>query len=321
MLEAKKISKIYNINWLKTEYQHAIIASLAASKWVDIQKTKQALPYLQYDTAGDDKVRPEHAAMDGITLPVDDPFWKAFYPPNGWNCRCTVRKIAGGNVTPKDEINYPSEKAVPESFRYNIGDKMFIFPPNHSFYKVNPEIQNSILSKAKIEFKKFIYDLPIEAQFFNISTNPKGNRIMQHLLYDASRKDYNAIQTLASELASEGEVLILPEISAKEELNRKRIMPKVKGDYNPDLCLVIGKNRFYYDAKEPNNHDSKAISKLINKGTRQGEGVGVFLKDEIDLDSLQKRIEGKMRMMSWVREIIVFDKNLTIVLRHKKGDK
>ena len=31
-------------------------------------------------------MRPEHAALDRITLPMSDPFWESYYPPNGWNC-------------------------------------------------------------------------------------------------------------------------------------------------------------------------------------------------------------------------------------------
>lgn len=47
--------------------------------------------YLQYDAVNDDRTRPEHAAMDGIILPLDHPFWRTHFPPNGWYCRCTVR--------------------------------------------------------------------------------------------------------------------------------------------------------------------------------------------------------------------------------------
>ena len=34
--------------------------------------------------------RPQHLAWDGLTLPQDDPFWDAHYPPNGWGCQCFV---------------------------------------------------------------------------------------------------------------------------------------------------------------------------------------------------------------------------------------
>lgn len=47
----------------------------------------------KYVTVGDDRVRESHAAIDGVTLPKDDPFWNRFTPPNGWNCRCQIIPI------------------------------------------------------------------------------------------------------------------------------------------------------------------------------------------------------------------------------------
>ena len=51
-------------------------------------KVQDALWGYRYVTAGDDRVRPSHAILDGVTLPKGDKFWNKFYPPNGWNCRC-----------------------------------------------------------------------------------------------------------------------------------------------------------------------------------------------------------------------------------------
>ncbi len=34
--------------------------------------------------------RPQHLAWDGLALPVDDPFWDAHSPQNGWGCLCYV---------------------------------------------------------------------------------------------------------------------------------------------------------------------------------------------------------------------------------------
>ena len=39
----------------------------------------------------DDKVRPEHAVLNRVTLPITDKFREKFYPPNGWGCRCTEK--------------------------------------------------------------------------------------------------------------------------------------------------------------------------------------------------------------------------------------
>ena len=48
------------------------------------------LPYWQYWTVGDDRVRPEHAVIDQFTARGEDPVWMKIYPPNGFNCRCAV---------------------------------------------------------------------------------------------------------------------------------------------------------------------------------------------------------------------------------------
>ena len=47
----------------------------------------------KYSTVGDVRVRDEHARLEGVTLPKDDPFWQKWYPPNGWSCRCSVIPI------------------------------------------------------------------------------------------------------------------------------------------------------------------------------------------------------------------------------------
>jgi len=51
---------------------------------------KSALPYWQYLTVGDSRVRPEHAVLDYFTARAEDPVWRKIYPPNGFNCRCIV---------------------------------------------------------------------------------------------------------------------------------------------------------------------------------------------------------------------------------------
>lgn len=51
------------------------------------------LKYWQYDAVGDSSTRHEHAAMDGRVFEASDPIWDTWYPPNGFNCRCTVRAM------------------------------------------------------------------------------------------------------------------------------------------------------------------------------------------------------------------------------------
>ena len=53
-------------------------------------------PYLLYDYTHDSRVRPEHVwlgkhGLNGTGIRRrDDPFWKLWFPPCGWNCRCVA---------------------------------------------------------------------------------------------------------------------------------------------------------------------------------------------------------------------------------------
>jgi SPP1 gp7 family putative phage head morphogenesis protein len=62
----------------------------------------------KYVTTGDERVRPEHAVLEGVTLPKDDPFWKRYYPPNGWSCRCQVIP-----VFEKTKVKKPPKDVAP----------------------------------------------------------------------------------------------------------------------------------------------------------------------------------------------------------------
>lgn len=57
--------------------------------------------YWQYQTAGDGKVREEHAVMDGRVYPADSGIWDIWFPPNGFGCRCTVVSLTPEQVKRK----------------------------------------------------------------------------------------------------------------------------------------------------------------------------------------------------------------------------
>jgi SPP1 gp7 family putative phage head morphogenesis protein len=118
--------------WLKSEYNFAVASSQMAEKWQRFESRKEAIPFLQYETVGDDRVRPAHRELEGVVKEVDDPFWDLYYPPNGWNCRCTVRGLADATVTPDEKINYPEE--MPDLFKINFGKLKKVFPPDHPYY-------------------------------------------------------------------------------------------------------------------------------------------------------------------------------------------
>ena len=71
-------------------YRQNLYSGYSADRWIKAQATRETRQYGQYVTAGDERVRPEHAALDGIIKPLDDPFWAKHWPPKDFNCRCSV---------------------------------------------------------------------------------------------------------------------------------------------------------------------------------------------------------------------------------------
>jgi hypothetical protein len=78
---------------LRTIYDANLRSARAAGQWDRIQRTKTAMPYLQYRLGPSERHRPHHASKEFLVLPVDDPFWSTWYPPNGWGCKCWVKQI------------------------------------------------------------------------------------------------------------------------------------------------------------------------------------------------------------------------------------
>ena len=101
-----------------------IATSYQAGRWQQFQEA--GIEYLRYDHKdGQMNPRPNHMAMDGMILPVDDPFWSANYPPNGWRCHC--RAVAARKeeyeALPEVKKTRPENWAemADNGWRYNVG--------------------------------------------------------------------------------------------------------------------------------------------------------------------------------------------------------
>lgn len=142
--DVRKIDKTYNANYLRAEYNFVTASAEMAAKWEGFIQDGDRYN-LRYRTQKDERVRPEHAALDGVTLPPSDPFWEEFYPPNGWNCRCTVVQVRKSKypATPHDEAMRLGEEALVKDKR-----RMFRFNPGKEGKSV-PDYNPYTISKCR----------------------------------------------------------------------------------------------------------------------------------------------------------------------------
>lgn len=85
---ASRVALIYDTN---------LRLARASGRWTHYQAGKAAAPYLRAFTVRDERVRhppksphSDHRAWDGIVLSIDHPFWRSYWPPLGFRCRCAV---------------------------------------------------------------------------------------------------------------------------------------------------------------------------------------------------------------------------------------
>ncbi len=155
--DVRKINATYNHNYLYAEYNHALGASQMAAKWHEFEQDGDRYN-LQYRTAGDDRVREEHSLLHGTTLPPSDPFWDSYFPPNGWNCRCTTVQVRKNKYPTSDpdlamkrgeNCTDGLKRAI---FRYNPGKTMDLFPPKHPYRKAPAVVKTAIDGYIPIEW-------------------------------------------------------------------------------------------------------------------------------------------------------------------------
>ena len=99
-------------------YDTNMATSAMAGQWQQFQSTAGTRPYLQYQTVGDGRVRPQHRAWHGTVRPIGDGFWDSHYPPNGWGCRCTVRSLSDVQMQ-RDGLEVSPTPAVKLTERIN----------------------------------------------------------------------------------------------------------------------------------------------------------------------------------------------------------
>ena len=72
----------------ETVFRTNVLSSYGAGHWEQAQEIRALRPYARYSAVMDGRTRPSHAALHGLIYPLDHPFWRTYWPPWDYNCRC-----------------------------------------------------------------------------------------------------------------------------------------------------------------------------------------------------------------------------------------
>jgi len=124
-------------SWLRTEYDTAILRAHQASDWQEFERNRDVLPNLRWMPTTSPSPEAVHETFwaSGLTLPMDDPFWKDNHPANRWNCKCSLEATDDPSTGWKQSPNMPkAQQGLEENPRHGhtFSDKHPYFPSNCS---------------------------------------------------------------------------------------------------------------------------------------------------------------------------------------------
>lgn len=326
--DVQAINENYNLNYLRAEYNFATQSARSAAMWAQYQADADSF-YLQYRTAADERVRESHALLHGTTLPVDDPFWQKFFPPNGWNCRCTVVQVRKSKYPLSDskhaiELGEKATTAINKHgqnklaiFRFNPGQDQKIFPPRHPYLPKPSQLgckdcQKNMLSynpnnpmcQACMAISRCIAQSQ-ERMKFTLETYENGGIIESYPMVPTETLDYNRILESAKFFAKQGShVVITPKFDSPKNCPAyDEIYGSLKGSEYYGKCpdLWIDGRWFEHEGFISQNY-KRAWNNMIKHGTKQSNYL-IFEKPDLSGTWLQRSLFNHLSNGSGIEEL------------------
>lgn len=171
---------------LDTIFRTNIQAAYNAGRWKQAERGKKDRPYAMYDAINDGRARPTHLAQDGKVYPLDSAFWRTWWPPNGFRCRCSVitlseEEVKEGKLEVRDEAAGPKgkgQKLTMKDIKLRPDDGFWANPGLHPF-----EVK---LDNYFADLREFFLD---EMRKFSPAL-PKNKKYLK-------KRDLDALETLA----------------------------------------------------------------------------------------------------------------------------
>lgn len=313
--DTAKIDDKYNKTWLKAEYAFVQASAQMAAKWERFAEFGDAYDLL-YKTAGDEKVRADHARLNGMCLPFSDPAWDTCFPPNGWGCRCDVIQVIPGTHprSQSEEVVDLMEEMTPgkqEIFRFNPGKEGRLIPPRHPYYgkngnKEREAIEKNINSSNKTD-SKYAEE---EAQARKLlEETPKRDDGTKYIKF------------------GEGGVTINPGIQKDERFKNlytagwlaeryahEIVLYKATGDGHSEDSRNITENRLV-EYKHIESNSKNAFDKNIQTGAKQADHLVLVIKGEYDEKIIKDTIGWrtlKYPNIKTIRFIIDYERDIEI---------
>lgn len=142
---------------LETIFRTNVQSAYMAGRYAEMMAMADTFPYWQYSAVNDGRTRPAHRALSGKVYPAGHPFWDTWFPPNGFNCRCSVRALTRSQVEDRglaveselpeeiDTASGPVRMTPDQGFATNVGkDWLESLTPSPLAEEIRPLVSRAI---------------------------------------------------------------------------------------------------------------------------------------------------------------------------------
>lgn len=142
---------------LETIFRTNVQSAYMAGRYAEMTAMADTFPYWQYSAVNDGRTRPAHRALSGKVYPAGHPFWDTWFPPNGFNCRCSVRALTRSQVEDRgltveteipeeiDTASGPVRMTPDQGFATNVGkDWLDSLTPSPLAEEIRPLVSRAI---------------------------------------------------------------------------------------------------------------------------------------------------------------------------------
>jgi hypothetical protein len=121
-------------DWLRTEYDTAVLRAHQAADWQQFERERDVFPNLKWMPSTSLNPGLDHQVFWGTIRPIDDPFWSDHRPGDRWNCKCSLTSTdEPPTATPAAPSADPHNDAQ-QGLDENPGKSKALFSDDHPYY-------------------------------------------------------------------------------------------------------------------------------------------------------------------------------------------
>lgn len=232
------------------------------------------------------RTRITHRELNGIIRRWDDDFWKQYYPPNDWGCRCDVRQLDEAAETDLSQRKIAPNKPF---FQNNVGIGGQAFTDKHPYYHT---LKDNVEKKKVFIASERLMPNDMRNGFKEEYKNTRNKkRLLVHTNADKEGVELNK---------EYGKIFV-------DEGYNVKILPHsfVDGVKNPEVAI----NNIVCDFKTPNKFTSTSIQSQVKRANKQeANGVAIHINPAFKLKDIILGLEssfGKNKGWEWNKRIEV----------------